>query len=251
MEINVTEKFQNLKRAPIVEAVINVRARSQEVLEEKAVRAFLDIELPSYEYLDSQRGMRLHIEPGKPEKQEVTDLGWNAMRFQSLDKRRIIKFGQDGISFSHLAPYSNWLDFSTEGLNLWGKLKGFAKFPNIDRLGLRYVNRFQLPGETQVISDYFVSVPSVPNGVNLPFRGFMHHDVFGVPGHNFAINLIKTIQPPANGAGLGLILDIDVFTTEGASMDDSGLSEALSKMRWLKNKVFFGSISEKAKNLCL
>ena len=46
--------------------------------------------------------------------------------------------------------------------------------------------------------------------------------------------------------GIALILDIDVFTTHGFELDDSVLERRLSEMRWLKNKVFFGSITEKA-----
>jgi uncharacterized protein (TIGR04255 family) len=46
--------------------------------------------------------------------------------------------------------------------------------------------------------------------------------------------------------GTGLILDIDVFTTQGFDLDESILGRRLLEMRWLKNKVFFGSITGKA-----
>jgi uncharacterized protein (TIGR04255 family) len=84
--------------------------------------------------------------------------------------------------------------------------------------------------------------------LDLPFQGFMHHDTLAVPEHPYAMNVIRTIQPPqANGhAGTALILDIDVFTTQGFELDDEILRRRLLEMRWLKNKAFFGSITEKA-----
>jgi len=45
---------------------------------------------------------------------------------------------------------------------------------------------------------------------------------------------------------LAVILDIDVSTTQGFGMDESLLLRRLIEMRWLKNKVFFGSIPEEA-----
>ena len=65
------------------------------------------------------------------------------------------------------------------------------------------------------------------------------------------MNIIRTIQPPAaqGGAGFGLILDIDIFTTQGFEVDEATLERRLLEMRWLKNKVFFGSVTPKARTL--
>lgn len=45
-----------------------------------------------------------------------------------------------------------------------------------------------------------------------------------------------------------MILDIDVFTTEPIVNQDL-IGQHLTKMRWLKNKVFFGSITTKTLEL--
>jgi uncharacterized protein (TIGR04255 family) len=76
----------------------------------------------------------------------------------------------------------------------------------------------------------------------------MHHDVLAVPGHPYAINIIRTIQPSTGngGAGTGVILDIDVFTAQEFEPDEGKLVHRLLEMRWLKNKAFFGSVTEKA-----
>ena len=69
-----------------------------------------------------------------------------------------------------------------------------------------------------------------------------------VPGHPYAINVIRTIQQLNGGVdvGVALILDIDVFTTQGFDLDNTVRERRLLEMRWLKNKAFFGSITEKA-----
>ncbi|MFZ2798653.1 MAG: TIGR04255 family protein, partial [Syntrophorhabdus sp.] len=62
----------------------------------------------------------------------------------------------------------------------------------------------------------------------------------------YNVNIIKTIQPSTkpNEEDLGLIIDIDVFTTKKLPIDCDILLGHLEEMRWLKNKVFFGNITE-------
>ena len=80
------------------------------------------------------------------------------------------------------------------------------------------------------------------------FHGFMHHETLAVPGYPYAVSFIRAIQVIANQP-LALILDIDVFTLEQTALPSSVLERRLAEMRWLKNKVFFGSITEKAVNM--
>jgi len=86
--------------------------------------------------------------------------------------------------------------------------------------------------------------------MDLPIIGFFHQDTLAVPGHPFAINLIRTIQPAETPgkASLAVILDIDAFTTAPFQLHQDELLQRLRQMRWLKNKVFFGNITEKALN---
>ena len=63
-----------------------------------------------------------------------------------------------------------------------------------------------------------------------------------VPGHQYGINIVRTIEPPFGKRLPALILDIDVFHSGGLATNDSSLETSLSEMRWLKNKAFFGSL---------
>jgi len=250
VEIKTDELFEHLPRAPIVEAVIDVRARAKQKLEESSLRSQLEARLDGYGFLDSQREFHgeVKLEPGKPPSQVVRDVGWKGVRFRSSDDKHIAQFNRDGFVFSRLEPYTKWEQLSGEGLRLWKIFKELAQPLAIHRIGLRYINRIQLsPGELR-FEDYIQPAPVPPSGLHLPFHGFMHHDALAVPGHPYTINIIRTIQPSGgNGAaGIGVILDIDVFTAQDFEPDDSLLGRRLLEMRWLKNKAFFGSVTGKA-----
>src|SRR5439155_7597027 len=79
---------------------------------------------------------------------------------------------------------------------------------------------------------------------------FLHRDTLVVPETNYLVNVVRTVQP-AEGepASIPIILDIDVFTNAPMELNDGLLQTRLTEMRWLKNKVFFASITAKTKGM--
>ncbi len=256
MKIKIDETFEHFPKAPIAEAVIDIRARATGEFEESSVRSHLEANLNDYSFLDSCREFRhelqLKVKVGKPPNQKVHDLGWKGLRFRSADEKHIAQFNRDGLVFSRLEPYTEWSQFLSEGLKLWTIFKDLAQPAEVPRIGLRFINRIMLPQDELRFEEYMQPAPVPPVGMKLPFQGFMHHDTLAVPGQPYALNVIRTIQVPphSGGTGVSLILDIDVFTTQAFELfDDNVLMHRLNEMRWLKNKVFFGSITEKAREL--
>src|SRR5258706_1603616 len=249
-DIKSDEKFENLPGAPIVEAVIEIRARSAKVLEEGSLRTVIEPKLAGYSFLDSLREYHgeVKFEGGKVPSQKVQDVGWKGVRFRSVDLKHIVQFNRDGFVFSRLEPYLTWEQLQTESQKLWNIYKDLAEPVEIQRLGLRYINRIELPSGELLFEQYIQRPPSPPHGLELPFHGFMHKDTLAVPSHPYAINIIRTIQQLNGGAdvGVALILDIDVLTIQDFDVDNTVLQRRLLEMRWLKNKVFFGSITDKA-----
>ena len=249
VEIRTDETFRHLPRAPVVEAVIDLRALPTVPLTEQTCRALLEPRLTGYGFLDSRRSYHAEtkVEGGKPPSQKVEDLGWKGLRFVSEDQKQIAQFNRDGFVLSRLEPYVNWQQLEQEGFRLWEIFKELTKPVEVQRVGLRFINRVSLAADGLRFEDYLRPSPEAPTGFDLPFLHFMHQDTLAVPGHPYAVKVIRTIQPVTAGSEktVSLILDIDVFTTRGFEMNAEILSRSLAEMRWLKNKVFFGSFTEK------
>ena len=62
VEINLQEKFQHLPKAPITEAVIEVRARVEVSWSEEEIRPQLTQKLADYPEMTSERGMEQHFD---------------------------------------------------------------------------------------------------------------------------------------------------------------------------------------------
>lgn len=246
--INLGESFPHLPGAPIVEAVIEIRARAQTPWDEPAISAWLTSRLPDYPTMHAQNEFRFEFlkRPGVAE-QTHRDLGLKGLRFESADKLHVAQLNRDGFVFSRLQPYDCWHKFQGEALRLWNIHAELAKPLEIERLGLRFINRINVPMEGVRLKDYLQAPPCAPLGMSLPITGFLHQATLTVPGHPYLINLIQTLQPQIDESGaIGLIVDIDVGTIDPFPLEGAALEQRLAEMRWLKNKAFFGCITDKA-----
>lgn len=247
IHINTDEKFPHFASAPIVEAVIDLRAQPTEVFDESAARAFLESRTEEYQFLDSQQELnhQIKIEPGSPPQQTVTNT-WKGARFRGSDGKNTVHFNRDGFVFSRQAPYQHWAAFSGEAMQLWRIFQDMAKPEAINRIGLRFINRIELPLGDGDFERFIDPTPQPPRGMDLPFYGFLHQETFAIPNYPYAVNLIRTIQPPQGSGGIAIIIDIDVFTLQVGVFTESRIVQMLEEMHWLKNKVFFGSVTDAA-----
>ncbi len=249
-KIDLMEPFPLLAHAPIVEAVIDIRARAESAWEESTISQQLKPRLADYPSVVSQSEVRQEFKlgPGKPPEATTQDLGWKGLRFQSADQRHIAQFNRDGFVFSRLHPYESWEQLNREAMRLWEFYAEMARPTEAQRIGLRFINRIELSPQELRLEDYIQPAPEPPRDLDLPFLSFLHHDMLAVPGHPYAINVIRTIQPAQSPGteGAAVILDIDVFTLRAVELREEVLKQRLAEMRWLKNKVFFGSVTQKA-----
>jgi uncharacterized protein (TIGR04255 family) len=250
LKIDTSEKFEHLPRAPIIEAVLDIRARANAVWEESFVSATLKAQVPDYPNVAPRSIIEAEIKvmAGLPSFAQQRDLGWGGLVFKSGDGLNIAQFKRDGFTFSRLKPYEDWDRLKAEALRLWRIHSALAKPLEIQRVGLRFINRIDMPINETGFEDYIQPHPSPPRDLDLPFTGFLHVDSLAVPGHPYGINLVRTIQPPQPPLNerYGLIIDTDVFTILPIEHQEDWFDKSLDEMRWLKNKVFFGSITQKA-----
>ena len=243
LNIDFNEKFPHLPKAPITEAVIEIRGKASLPWDEKTILEKLKTELPDYPKQKSGRVQQFEVNPEKEQKVIVRDLGWQGLDITSTDQKYISKFNMNFFSLSRLAPYENWDRFKDEMKRLWNIHYKLAVPLEIQRLGVRFINRIEIPDESVHLRDYFQGFSSGIPAIKLDLNGFLHHDIFTVPNYSYMMNIIKTIQPKTPTNNRALILDIDVFTQQPIEANDDIIDKKLSDLHWLKNKIFFSIIT--------
>ena len=240
--INLSEKFQHLDKAPIVEAVIDIRIVPSEKWDEVSFQTALKQRLPDFPKIECIREARYQLAPGKPGSPVVEDLGCIGLKLHSKDNLHIVQFNKGNFCFSRLKPYEDWERFTQEALKLLVIYCELLKPTEVGRIGLRFINRIAVKQATFEPSDYYKYPPESPKELGWPLANYLHHDVIQVPETPYAVNLIKTFQN-VNGE-VGLILDIDVFMQNRFEFSKARIIECLEEMRWIKNKIFFSSLTD-------
>jgi uncharacterized protein (TIGR04255 family) len=248
MKIDFSETFPHLSKAPIVEAVIDFRALPTIPCEQAQFEIHFKKEFSDYPAVQVHNRHNLQLKAnasGLPEAGQSTTW-WQGLVFNSTDKLQVVQCQRDGFSFSRLEPYDTWDSFAGEALKLWGKYSALTKPVEIQRVGVRFINRIVTKPEWKNLQDYLVNAPQALGADTLPLAGFLHSNTYFVPEHNYLINLNLALQP-ADGVNPvpAIIVDTDVFTTNAVILTEAKLKTKLTEMRWLKNKIFFGSLTPK------
>lgn len=242
----------NYPNAPIQEAVIDFRVTLPESFD---VEDFNDLEemrgkpYPKVEEVHSWGGM-IHV--GKAGFQ-ATDFeeGLKGYMYKSEDQRSLAQFRIDGFTFNRLEPYTSWESVFSEALDLWALYVDTSNPSAVNRLALRYINRFQLPTSLMTeVEKYLKTAPRVPEGVDIEAV-----DSLGISAHAFdkaseVHTILRTsIDREEGSRQLQVVLDTDVFVSGSFSTDPDELKQYFGELRERKNQIFQGSITEAAGRL--
>src|SRR5260221_7083546 len=110
MKIDFSETFPHLSHAPIVEALIDLRAKPSVPWDYEGLKAQLKSMLAEYPNVQGQREYRVELKAvagGTPQKQDF-DLGWTGLLFRSKDTFQVTQFQKEGFAFSRVQQYQQW-----------------------------------------------------------------------------------------------------------------------------------------------
>jgi len=250
-ELRLDQPFNDgkpLPNAPVHEAVIHWRARSETQLAPDALIAELKQRLPDYPTSMPQHEVEMQFTASPAGTSQSHTANWRGFRFESADKLHVAQFNRNGFAFSQLQQYSDWSKFTSEAFRLWHIFVELAKPIEVERLGIRFINVIEI-GSMKELPQWLKQYPKGPADFDVPVQQFMHQTNFRVPDHPYQVNVVQMVPPPESSSGdsTRLILDIDV-ATDGVPIeaDETIMNQRLDDMRWIKNKAFQAYVTDTA-----
>ena len=180
---------------------------------------------------------------------KTTQVDVDGYVFRSADGRQVVQYRLDGFTFNRLRPYSRWEEVFKEAKRLWEIYSTAVKPILVTRLAVRYINSIEIPLKTIDYDDYLTAAPKVPEGLPQLLRHFFTRIVVPFPDRDVEAIIMQTPSDKQDPLKTGIILDIDVYAAVNLTADDARVYEILGVLREIKNQVFFGSISERTKEL--
>jgi uncharacterized protein (TIGR04255 family) len=150
-------------KAPITEATIDLRVAITEDFTLAHLEAFQAALGEGY-----SEKQNLHVDEFlvQPEAHSTAHRSQQiGYRFINADNRRVVQARLDGFTFSLLAPYERWETFSQEARTLWERFREHTQPVAVTRLGVRYINRLDVPLPTIELKEYLATVPEIAEGM--------------------------------------------------------------------------------------
>jgi uncharacterized protein (TIGR04255 family) len=246
-------QITHLENAPIVEAVIDLRARMAAGFDLKVFANILEKLGPDYKGPESLTQFQFNFQatPVAPPEGGFVNLGATGFRYETSDGKRVAQFRKNGFSFSHLAPYTNWRNFFSEAERFYELYYKIGQPEEVTRVAVRYINRLLLPqSDVGDFTPYLTGPPPCPKGIAAVLTGFLTQIQVLDPATGVSGRITQTIQPLYAPAGqVPILLDIDVFEEKLRRADPDSALQQFETLRQLKNRYFFESITEKTVEL--
>jgi len=242
---------RHLSRAPITEALIDVQVTPKEGLTFDILKAGLDASAFGYYAKGpiTEGLLEFSIAVGG-EPQTSSRAAQVGIRFHSNDEKYVAQCRLSGFTLSRLLPYENWDNLRTEATRIWRVYADCLTPTRVTRIATRFINNLRLPMQTgesyQLYFNRLVDVPEeAPQAIETFFQRFQLVDTQTVA------RVILTLTQGGGAANglLPVILDVDAFTQTDLNPRDSEIWVILERLRDLKNRTFFGTITERAAEL--
>ena len=240
----------HLRRAPIVEALIDFRVAPAPGIALEGIEPLHETIRVDFPVQRTIRFAHGHMDLSDIAKPVATaNAGVTGFRYETQDATRIIQARLDGFTFSRLRPYKDWADLRDNARRLWQAYTAVAHPDRVVRIGLRYINRLELPLPVSGLEDWLHTRPDLLNTMPTIADVFMRV-MFPLQHQNAFAVITEAIDRSEDVVGvLPLILDIDVFREGAFTPDGDEMWEVLETFRTTKNHLFFNSITPKTRRL--
>ncbi len=233
--------------APIVEAVFDVKVSNTIIVNPSTFEQFAKTELKEFPISNKRQNVNVRIDSRQGAGQIGKTTNLLGYIFSNIQGNRKIQFRLDGYSFNMLRPYSNWEEFSAAAFNYLQKYIELAKPLSITRIGLRYINRIDLPFENQAFENYIKYLPPVPAGLPKKFEKYFLQMQIPADDNLSKAVISQTFEQQKSGR-IPFLIDIDVFQDDRIKATDS-LTDRFNNLRVLKNRIFEDLVTEECKHL--
>ena len=244
-------KWEVFSNAPITEALLDIQVELAPNIDLKVLLSCHNDIIDEYPNKENriQWTSGIELELGK-DPVFTTNGGHDGYIFTSIDEKLMVQTRLNGFTYNMLKPYTHWEDFVSKAKNHWNQYVEVAKPLKITRIGLRYVNRLEIPLPLKDFKEYILTVPDIAPNIPPGLSDFFMRLVVPNPQATSTAIITETIDTQSlTDQIMPLILDIDVFQNLSETVINNDIWNLFEEMHEFKNVIFFNSITDKGKEL--
>lgn len=234
----------HLPNAPIVEALLDIRAQVADELSVDTLRSAHESLRGGYPKTKERRRFEGTFKLIKGGSVDATaqEFSVDGYQFISADGLQVVQFRLDGFTFNRLKPYPDWATFRKEAKHLWNVYRRLARPISVSRVALRYINEIVIPVTGHPWHDYLRSPPRLPEEFDRTPKTFLQRFEIDDSDSGTTWLITQALKPSPSPATTTILLDIDVF--KQGSFDEESIWGVADLLRKIKNDIFFRTIRQ-------
>lgn len=186
---------------------------------------------------DSDKGMNQRIQSSE------------RVFFFSEDREKFIQVGNRILSIHHLKPYISWeITFEPIILSAFQALAENTDISTFQRIGLRYINRIEIPAPLFALDDYFDFKPLIDVDLKDKTKSIIVGAVFELYEGRDACRVQLTDTKPNDKNSSTFVLDIDYSTKQQQVLSRDQAMEWIKEAHIEVDKIFDKCTSQKLKD---
>ncbi len=240
----MSNEYEVLSNAPVREGLIDLRVNFGSTPTQDNFRSIAEELKDAYPECSTLQGIGAHFEFNDSGVTQSALTTYRGVLLTSRDRTFVFQAQVDGFTVSRLRPYTEWKDLLDETRKLWTVFSAHTQPVAVTRIAVRYVNSFELPGPISNLREYFEAPPELPSKLDFGVSSFLSRLQIPDPETASTVLLTQTMEGSTSEL-YSFVFDIDVFRVQEFETSQQRWWDELQKLRNLKNRVFFSSLTPK------
>ncbi|GIV21493.1 MAG: hypothetical protein KatS3mg023_3244 [Armatimonadota bacterium] len=164
------------------------------------------------------------------------------------DRTMLIQLGSRLLVINALKPYPTWEGFKPHVKMAWEAVQEAVEVKGLERIGLRYINRIELPAQRMELAEFFEFYPFVGQRLPQEMASFLVGAVFSYADDRdrCRVQLAPIIGPEDKSA---FMLDIDYFLNRPRAVEVSNALDWLEEAHGRVEELFEGCITDRLREI--
>jgi uncharacterized protein (TIGR04255 family) len=171
------------------------------------------------------------------------------IQFLRDDEKAVIQVGPNLLAVNHLKPYPGWQDFLPLIRRGFEAYCGAASPKGIDRVGLRYINLIEFPGERVELEDYLEFRPFVGPRLPQDHGAFIVGIQVSFENARDALRLQLASSAVETPNVLAVVLDLDYFLVQQGAVPKEQVFDWIEIAHHHLEEVFEACITNRLRQL--
>jgi uncharacterized protein (TIGR04255 family) len=242
---------RNYDRPPIIEAIIEVKF--EKLVDAQDIAKVTRVFTRSYQNAEKWDRTNIDFRLGSDGSLSPTGTGSVIVgsKHTRLDRGEIAIVSQQLFLISQLPDYPGWESLFARFREEWKAWKDAVGYQKIQQIGLRYINRVDIPtnglpaSETSAYLKVYAEVPADLG----PALTYAVQAAFLLKELAAQISIASQVVPSPIPDRLSILLDISVSKAENAPQRDDDMFTMLQRFRVEKNRAFEMCLTDRARDL--